>query len=121
MATILVIDDEPDIRTLVRLMLTRHGHSIIEAGTGEEGLEKLQDSSVDVVLLDIRLPGIDGWEVLEEMRRRKLLNGTRVVMISAHTSPSTLAHAHELGSSGYVVKPFKEDDLLAVLEANAGD
>ena len=121
MATILVIDDEPDIRTLVRLMLTRHGHSVVEAGTGEEGLEILQDSAVDIVLLDIRLPGTDGWAVLEEMKRRKLLNGTRVVMISAHTSPSTLAYARELGSSGYVVKPFKEDELLAVLEESASD
>ncbi|MGH2694276.1 MAG: response regulator [Actinomycetota bacterium] len=108
---ILVIDDEPDLRLLVRLILESAGYEIVEAATGEEGLDLMTDERPRLVLLDIRLPGIDGWEVLERMR---VDHGgdIPVIIMSAHSSPRTLEKAKEHGTQGYLVKPFKEAELL---------
>ena len=114
--TVLVVDDEPDIRLLTRLMLTTGGYRVLEAATGEEALETLNEHPVDLVFLDIRLPGIDGWEVLRRVQEADDLSNLPIVMMSAHTSPSTLARAREAGSAGYLVKPFKEEELLEYVE-----
>jgi CheY-like chemotaxis protein len=108
---ILVIDDEPDLRLLVRLILESEGYEIVEAASGEEGLQLIPDEQPRLVLLDIRLPGIDGWEVLERMRTDHA-GDIPVIIMSAHSSPRTLERAKEQGTQGYLVKPFKEADLL---------
>lgn len=108
---ILVIDDEPDLRLLVRIILESAGYEIVEATSGEEGLDRITDERPGLVLLDIRLPGIDGWEVLERMRADHS-GDIPVVIMSAHSSPRTLEKAKEQGTQGYLVKPFKEADLL---------
>lgn len=114
--TVLVVDDEPDIRLLTKLMLTAGGYRVIEAATGEEALSALTSQPVDLVFLDIRLPGIDGWEVLRRVQESDQLAELPIVMMSAHTSPSTLARARDAGSAGYLVKPFKEEELLEYVE-----
>jgi CheY-like chemotaxis protein len=108
---ILVIDDEPDLRLLVRLILESDGYEIVEAASGEEGLELIPGERPRLVLLDIRLPGIDGWEVLERMREDHS-GDIPVIIMSAHSSPRTLERAKEQGTQGYLVKPFKEAELL---------
>jgi DNA-binding response OmpR family regulator len=113
---ILVVDDEADLRFVARLMLETAGYSVDEAATGEEGLAKVGEEKPCLVLLDIRLPGIDGLEVLRRVRSDDDLDEVRVVMMSAHTSPETFELASEVGSDGYLVKPFREDDLLRTAE-----
>jgi CheY-like chemotaxis protein len=117
---ILVVDDEADLRLVVRLMLEMAGYEVEEAATGEEGLVKVEQQRPCLVLLDIRLPGIDGLEVLRRVRSDDDLGDVRVVMMSAHTSPETLEAAREEGSDGYLVKPFKEDDLLRTADEFCG-
>jgi CheY-like chemotaxis protein len=112
MARILVVDDEPDIRLLVRFFLEPSGHEVIEAATGRAGVEWMSSLSPDLVLLDLRLPDVDGWEVLEEVSRLPEDERPRVVVMSAHASPSTLERAAREGADGYIVKPFREADLL---------
>jgi CheY-like chemotaxis protein len=111
MARVLIVDDEPDIRLLCRFYLESEGHEVIEAAGGKEGIDVLKKGLVDLIFLDIRLPDMDGWDVLEEVAELPGKAPT-VVMMSAHASPSTLDRAERAGAAGYVVKPFREEDLL---------
>ena len=109
-AKVLIVDDEADLRMLVRFILEPSGYEVLEAATGKEGLEVALATRPDLVLLDIQLPDMDGWTVLEAMSR----DATKapVVVFSAHSSPSTLNRAKEAGAAAYLVKPFDEEDLL---------
>jgi CheY-like chemotaxis protein len=113
--TVLVIDDEVSIRVLVRMVLEDDGYTVVEAETGRQGLDLVEAAAPHLVLLDIRLPDIDGWEVLRELCARP--SAPRVVIMSAHSSAPTLERAKREGSSGYLIKPFRHSDLL---EAVAG-
>jgi CheY-like chemotaxis protein len=115
---VLVVDDEPDIRMLTRMMLEGAGHEVIEAESGERCLEIVEDETPDLILLDIRLPGIDGWGVLERITTRTV-EKIPVVMMSAHSSEGTLARAAKAGSVGYLIKPFKEAELLRYVDTSS--
>ncbi|MGH2786809.1 MAG: response regulator [Actinomycetota bacterium] len=110
---VLVIDDEPSIRVLVRMVLEEDGYTVLEAANGEKGLDVAEQESPHLVLLDIRLPGIDGWEVLRRLRDRE--PPPVVVMMSAHSSEPTLRRAEREGSSGYLIKPFRHVELLEIV------
>jgi two-component system chemotaxis response regulator CheY len=112
MSKVLVVDDEMDIRMLVRFYLEAAGHEVIEASTGEEGIRALTGGVSDLILLDLRLPDMEGWNVLRKWSTLPLDDKGRVVVMSAHASPSTLERAESEGASGYIVKPFRESDLL---------
>lgn len=118
--TILVIDDEPDLRLLARIALEQAGYRVLEAGTGEDGLAVIEAEEPDLVLLDLRLPGMPGWEVLDRLRSSERWGKLPVVVISAHASGHTLKEAQEQGSDGYLVKPFQRERLLAIAEKYAG-
>ena len=112
--TVLLVDDEPDIRFTARFMLEPEGYSLLEASTGEQALELLGTTTPDAILLDIRLPGIQGWDVLDHVREHQ--PEVPVVMMSAHSSGDTMTRAMEEGSTAYLLKPFKQAELLRVLE-----
>ncbi len=112
MARVLIIDDEPDIRLLVRFHLEAAGHEVVEAGSGRAGLAAAADDAIALVLLDLRLPDMDGWDVLAELCNRPEPQRVPVVVMSAHASPGTLKRAEDAGAKGYVIKPFVEADLL---------
>jgi DNA-binding response OmpR family regulator len=120
MASVLIVDDEPDIRMLARLALEADGHSATEASTGEKALELAGDANFDIVLLDIRLPGLDGWDVLRTLRSDRGPDDLPIVIMSAHSSESTLIRARQEGSNDYIVKPFKVDDLLRIVAEQTG-
>ena len=120
MTRILVIDDEEDILLMIRIALEFDGFTVSTASTGEDGLELARKDPPDVILLDIRLPGIDGWEVLERLRADKRLSGTPVVMISAHATPSTPKRALGLGATAYLTKPFRPDELREAVSTATG-
>jgi len=111
---LLVVDDEPDILLTMRLLLELAGYAIVEAATGQEALDRVQDMP-DAVVLDIRLPDIDGLEVLSIIKADEHLARIPVVCVSAHSSGDTVRRAFALGAAAYVAKPFDFDDLLAVL------
>jgi CheY-like chemotaxis protein len=118
--TVLLVDDEPDIRLMARFMLESHGHRVIEAATADDAMNALAAEQPDLIYLDIRLPGVDGWDVLRRLRANEQYKKIPVVMISAHSSPTTLERAKAEGSVGYVIKPFKESDLLHWVEQLPG-
>jgi two-component system, OmpR family, KDP operon response regulator KdpE len=114
--TILLVDDEPDVRLATRLLLEAEGYAVIEASGGEEALLLAEKTKVDAVFLDLRMPGLDGWSVLEGLRAKVSLS-LPVIVLSAHADPSAVERSVELGANGYVKKPFRTADLTRALEA----
>ena len=114
--TVLVVDDEPDIRLLVRLVLEMEGYEVMEATSGQDALAAVDERRPDLILLDIRLPGMDGWEVLRQLRENDGEDHLPVVIMSAHSSEPTLDRATSMGSDDYLVKPFTQNDILRVVE-----
>src|SRR3954454_6167994 len=114
-AQVLVIDDDETIRAVLRRIGEMAGAIVTEAETGEEALRALYAGRPDVVVLDIDLPGIDGWNVLERMRQ---LTDLPVVMLSAHADDLEKVRALQAGADDYVTKPFGPQELLARLQAH---
>jgi DNA-binding response OmpR family regulator len=112
-ATIMVVEDERDIRDLLRRYLERAGHSVLTSGTGAEALRLLEDGSTDLVLLDLGLPDIDGYDVL----RLASALGASVIALTARSSVEDRILGLEKGADDYVTKPFSPQEV--VLRVNA--
>ena len=120
MTTVLVVDDEPDLRVLTRLLLEMSGYDVLEAEDGESALHLLTGThSADVVLLDLRMPGISGWDVLAGLRDKGLLPGLPIVIFSAHMEPREYERALRDGACAYLTKPFTDEQLLAAVSTAA--
>ncbi len=113
-ATILVVDDEPQIRRVLRSTLTSHGYVIIDAKTGEEGLESARKNKPDLVLLDLNMPGMGGIEACREIRRS---SEAPIIMLTVRNAERDKVLALDAGADDYVVKPFGIDELLARIRA----
>ena len=112
--SILVVEDDEAIRHVVRLALQREGYTVAEAAAGEEGLRLLDLERPVVVLLDIMLPGMDGWEVCKVIRARSKVP---VIMLTARVEEADRVLGLELGADDYVVKPFSPRELVARIKA----
>jgi two-component system response regulator MprA len=119
MAKVLLVDDEPDILLMLRMAFEDEGHEIVMAADGRMGLERLVEHLPDVIVLDMMMPVVDGWGVLEAMQVEG--NQTPVVVVSAKSDPKDCKRALELGAVEYVLKPFDLDRLLALVTAVAGE
>src|SRR5467141_3294505 len=109
-ATILVVDDEPQIRRVLRSTLTSQGYVIIDAKTGEEGLESARKNKPDLVLLDLNMPGMGGIEACREIRRS---SDAPIIMLTVRNAERDKVLALDAGADDYVVKPFGIEELLA--------
>lgn len=118
MARICVVDDEPKVRILLRLLLQGKGHEVFEAGNGLEALEILSSESVDLLIADIRMDRMGGLELLQEVKERE--PGCPVIFITAFASVESAVEALRLGAADYVVKPYKEEDILLAVERALG-
>jgi nitrogen regulation protein NR(I) len=114
MANILIVDDEKPIRRILSLLLQERRHHVTEVGSGEEGIAALPEAKPDLVLLDLRLPGMDGLETLS--RLRALSPHADVVMMTAHGTITSAVEAMRRGAFDYITKPFDNDELLMVVE-----
>jgi DNA-binding response OmpR family regulator len=110
---ILVVDDDDDIRGLVRTLLERSGYEVSDAADGRAGLRELYASSPDLVILDVAMPGLDGWETLERIRE---LTDVPVLMLTAHDAELERVRGLKSGADDYVVKPFGRQELVARVE-----
>jgi two-component system KDP operon response regulator KdpE len=111
---VLVADDEPRITKLVSLALSAEGFRVVTASGGEEALRKAEEVRPDIVLLDIVMPGIDGVEVMRQLRERR---SVPVILLTAKGSTSDKAKGLDLGADDYVAKPFDLDELAARVRA----
>ncbi len=107
---VLVTDDADFMRMMLEDVLTRQGHIVLQAKDGQECLNILQDGAVDVCVLDICMPGMDGMEVLKRIKEEQ--SGLRVVMISAFSKENSVRQALRLGADAFVVKPFQAQCLI---------
>jgi DNA-binding response OmpR family regulator len=112
--SILVVDDDADIRTLVAELLQRAGHGVIQAPDGESGLKLFYAQQPDLVLLDVSMPGLDGWEVLTRIRE---LSDVPVLMLTARAGELEKVRGLRAGADDYVTKPFGRQELLARVDA----
>jgi DNA-binding response OmpR family regulator len=119
-ATVLLVEDDAEVMFAARMLLETAGYVVIEASGGEEALELADEESLDAILLDLRMPGLDGWAVLETLRANRPSSRLPVIILSAHGSPATVHRSIELGADGYVKKPFQAADLRRALEAVLG-
>ena len=115
MAKILIVDDEPRIRDLIREHLQFAGYTCAEAGDGTEALSELSKGDIDLVILDIMMPFMDGMTCLREMRTRKIM--TPVIMLTACSEEYDKLAGLEGGADDYVVKPFSPRELVARVKA----
>ncbi len=113
---ILTADDNMQIRMLVKAALRSLGHDLIEAVDGEQALEMAIEHRPDLVLLDVTMPKLDGWEVLHFLRQRPETMDVPVMMLTTAAQGSDLAHAEALGCNGYLTKPFTPADLRQRVE-----
>ena len=111
---ILIADDDPDIRGLLRELLGRRGFAVTEARDGQEALRLFFDQRPDLVVLDVSMPGLDGWQTLERIRE---LSDVPVVMLTAKDTELEKTRGLRAGADDYVTKPFGRQELLARLEA----
>ncbi len=103
---VLLVDDERSIRTICRVNLEGDGFAVAEAADGSEALEQVRQSRPSLVLLDVMMPGVDGWSVAEQLASDDETRDIPVVFLSARAAQEDRVHAQELGAVGYVVKPF---------------
>jgi len=107
---ILIVEDEEKIRRVVKNFLMKNGFEVIEAGNGLEGLEKFSTEQVDMIILDVMMPEMDGWSVCREVRKT---SGIPILMLTARGSESDEIFGLELGADDYLKKPFGLGVLLA--------
>jgi DNA-binding response OmpR family regulator len=112
---VLIVDDNPDIVALLRANLRMAGFETSEARNGEVALRRIQEDRPDLILLDLMMPVLDGWGVLEALKHRS--GSPAVVVVTAAESPANVDRAQRLGVSGYVTKPFNLVSLLELVRS----
>jgi two-component system cell cycle response regulator len=115
--TILLIEDDPLSARLVDLILKSEGHRVIMVQDGLQGLDVAQSTALDLILLDLMLPGIDGFEVLRRLRADPKTADVKVAVVSAKSQPADKEKADELGVDFYLTKPYRKVELLEVVRS----
>ena len=106
---ILIVDDEEMVRNLIQRTLQEADYDVITAANGQEALDKVSQFNISLVLLDIKMPGLDGFQVLDRIRQR---SDIPVIMLTAVKEVTTVRDSFNLGADDYVTKPFSKRELL---------
>ncbi|HYD47494.1 MAG TPA: response regulator [Terriglobales bacterium] len=120
MATILVVDDDADIRMSLQWMLERAGFEVLTAGDGSDVEDTLRRVHVHVVMLDLQMPGMNGWEVIRSLKERPLPGAKtsvrpKVIVVSGRDEPETVSFVKRLGADAYAVKPLTADQVVQLV------
>ena len=107
---VLVVDDDPRLREFMRVNLEMEGYSVVEAASAEEALSAIEDTTPELVLLDVVMPGVDGWQMLQRMQERH--GSIPVIMFSGQVDARSASEAEERGARGFVGKPFDPQQLI---------
>jgi DNA-binding response OmpR family regulator len=117
MTQVLVIDDEAPIRLLCRVNLEAEGMSVLEAGDGPSGLAKASQEQPDVILLDVMMPGLDGWGVAEALLEDEQTVGIPIIFLTARAEFRDRARGLDIGGVDYITKPFNPVELAPLVRA----
>lgn len=110
--TVLLVEDNEDNRIVYATMLEHYGFDVVAAGNGHDALEMARSSEPDIILMDISIPGIDGWTATERLRADPDTRGIPVIAVTAHALPEHRERAKSLGCAGYLTKPCAPRRLL---------
>jgi excisionase family DNA binding protein len=110
---VLIVDDDDRLREYVRVNLELEGYTVREAGSAEEGMRVLDDARPDLILLDVMMPKVDGWEMLQRVHDRHGVGAVPVVMFSGKVDERAADEAAERGAQGFIGKPFDPGELIA--------
>ena len=119
-ARVLVADDEDDVRELVVYRLSRSGYDVVEARDGEEALRLAGERTPDLLVLDVMMPRIDGYELTRRLRAEPATSRVPVILLTARTQENDVSQGFEAGADDYLKKPFNPDELLARVRAVLG-
>jgi two-component system response regulator PilR (NtrC family) len=114
MSKILVIDDEQSMRDFLSIMLKKEGHDVVAAENGSDALKAVQTEIFDLVISDVKMPGLDGIDVLKTVK--EVSSETVVIMITAYATAETAVEAMKLGAYDYITKPFKVDEIKLIIQ-----
>jgi DNA-binding response OmpR family regulator len=110
--SILIVDDEEKIRSLLRLTLVRAGYEVLEAGSGGEGVITVETQKPDLVILDVMMPEMDGIEACKQIRQIPGMESLPILMLSARKDARSREMSRQAGANGYLTKPWKSEELL---------
>ncbi|AJY50876.1 MULTISPECIES: response regulator [Halomonadaceae] len=117
MAKVLVVDDEPNIVLSLEFLMEQAGFEVVTAEDGEQALARVTDSQPDLLLLDISLPGISGFDVLERLRNEEATAQLPIIMLTAHGRDVEREKGMALGADDYITKPFSTQSLVEKVKA----
>ena len=120
MGRVLVVDDEPDVLLLCRLNLQQRGHEMLEAADGSAALALARDRHPDVIVLDLMLPGMSGYDVLEALQRDEDTTDIPVLVLTAKSLRADRERSHGLGAAAFLTKPFLPNDLCEMVDSLMG-
>ncbi len=112
MGLIFVVDDDPDVRDLVEYKLVHNGHEVRTATNGHDALQLVSDTKPDLVLLDVMMPGLSGFDVLARLRGEERTRSLLIVMLTAKAQDADAERGFALGANDYMLKPFSPRELL---------
>ncbi|MCE7028604.1 response regulator [Jiella avicenniae] len=118
--TILMVDDSASVRQMVGMTLKQAGYSVVEACDGREALQKAGANRVDAVITDLNMPGMDGLSFIRAYRTTPASSGVPIVFLTTESDEGLKAQAKQAGATGWMVKPFKPDQLLAIMRKVVG-
>jgi two-component system alkaline phosphatase synthesis response regulator PhoP len=114
---VLIVEDEPDVAELIRYNLVRDGYEVVTAANGADALKRAREARPDVILLDIMVPQLNGWEVCRRLRQDPETQAIAVIMVTGRAEEGDKVLGFELGADDYVTKPFSPRELVARIRA----
>lgn len=118
--TILCVDDSASMRQMVRLVLSGAGYQVVEASDGAEGLAKAQAGPVQMVVTDLNMPNMDGLQLIRALRDLGAYKGVPIILLTTESDEAKRKEAKAAGATGWITKPFQQDQLLAVVKKVLG-
>jgi two-component system chemotaxis response regulator CheY len=118
--TILSVDDSASVRQMVKLTLTGAGYQVIQANDGSEGLAKAKTSQVDMVMTDLNMPIMNGLALIKELRQLPAYKGVPILFLTTESDAQLKAEAKAAGATGWITKPFQQEQLIAVIKKVLG-
>jgi two-component system chemotaxis response regulator CheY len=118
--TILAVDDSVSIRQMVKLALNRGGYEVVSAEDGNDGLAKARATKADMVITDLNMPGMNGIALIREIRKLPAYTGVPIIFLTTESDATLKAEAKSAGATGWIVKPFQGEQLLAAVRKVIG-
>jgi two-component system chemotaxis response regulator CheY len=118
--TILSVDDSASVLQMVKLTLTGGGYNVVQAVNGADGLAKARDGGIDMVLTDLNMPVMNGLAMIRELRKLPRCTGIPIIFLTTESAASMKQEAKSAGATGWITKPFQQDQLLAVVRKVLG-